>query len=85
VPVVCTRAGALPEVVGEDGSAGLIVPPGEPVLLGRAIAELLDAPERCRAMGEAGRARVEQRFTWQRTAERSVEVYRELIAERAAC
>jgi glycosyltransferase involved in cell wall biosynthesis len=82
VPVVCTRAGALPEVVGEDGGAGLIVPPGEPESLSRAIAELLDAPERRRAMGEAGRRRVEAQFTWRRTAERTVEVYRELIAER---
>ncbi len=85
VPVVATRAGALPEVVGEDGAAGLIVPPGEPQSLSRAIGELLDAPERRRAMGAAGRARVQQRFTWRRTAERTIEVYRELLAERAAC
>jgi glycosyltransferase involved in cell wall biosynthesis len=82
VPVVCTRAGALPEVVGEDGSAGVIVPAADPVSLSRAIAELLDQPDRCRAMGAAGRSRVEQRFTWRRTAERTVAVYRELLAEK---
>jgi glycosyltransferase involved in cell wall biosynthesis len=82
VPVVCTRAGALPEVVGEDGSAGVIVPAADPFSLGRAIGELLDQPELCRRMGAAGRARVEQRFTWRRTAERTVAVYRELLAER---
>ncbi len=85
VPVVCTRAGALPEVVGEDGSAGIVVPPGDPERLERAIADLLDAPERRRTMGEAGRARVEARFTWRRTAERTVDVYRELLAERSGC
>jgi glycosyltransferase involved in cell wall biosynthesis len=83
VPVVCTRAGALPEVVGEDGSAGVIVPAADPVSLSRAIGELLDQPERCRSMGTAGRVRVEQRFTWRKTAERTVAVYRELLAEKA--
>jgi len=83
VPVVCTRAGALPEVVGEDGSAGVIVPAADPVSLSHAIGQLLDQPERCRAMGAAGRLRVEQRFTWRRTAERTVAVYRELLAEKA--
>jgi hypothetical protein len=34
-------------------------------------------------MGKAARARVIENFTWRRTAERHVEVYRELIAERA--
>jgi glycosyltransferase involved in cell wall biosynthesis len=81
VPVVCTRAGALPEVVGEDGSAGVIVPAGDPAGLSRAIGELLDQPELCRTMGEAGRARVEAKFTWRRTAELTVEVYRELLEE----
>jgi glycosyltransferase involved in cell wall biosynthesis len=85
VPVVCTRAGALPEVVGEDGSAGIIVPPGDPERLSQAIGELLDAPQRQREMGMAGRRRVEERFTWRQTAERSVKVYRELLAERKKC
>jgi len=85
VPVVCTRAGALPEVVGEDGSAGIIVPPGDPDRLRLAIGELLDSPERRVSMGKAGRARVIRQFTWRRTAELSVEVYRELLAERGRC
>ncbi len=90
VPVVSTRAGALPEVVGPDGGAGLLVEPGSGPALERAIEALLDAPERRRAMGEAGRKRVEALFTWRRAAERTVESYREVIAERgggsaAAC
>lgn len=82
VPVVSTRAGALPEVVGEDGRAGILVPPGDSESLGRAIAALLDAPERRVEMGEAGRARVEALFTWRRTAERTVDLYRQLVAAR---
>jgi glycosyltransferase involved in cell wall biosynthesis len=84
VAVVSTLAGALPEVVGRDGKAGILVPPADAPALATAIGELLDAPERRRAMGEAGRRRVHELFSWRRCAERHVEVYREAIAERAA-
>jgi glycosyltransferase involved in cell wall biosynthesis len=89
VPVVSTRAGGLPEVVGRDGECGLLVEPGSAIALAEAIAALLDDPARRVAMGEAGRRRVERQFTWRRAAERTVEVYHELLdrepAERAAC
>jgi glycosyltransferase involved in cell wall biosynthesis len=82
VPVVSSRGGALPEVVGEHGVCGTLVEPQRPDELAHAIAELLDQPERCRDMGRAGRERVLELFTWRRAAERTVEVYREAIAER---
>jgi glycosyltransferase involved in cell wall biosynthesis len=81
VPVVSTRAGALPEVVGTDGSAGVLVPPGHSESLARLIAELLDQPDRRTEMGTAGRRRVEALFSWRRTAEETVEVYRRAIEE----
>jgi glycosyltransferase involved in cell wall biosynthesis len=83
VPVVSSRGGALPEVVGEDGACGLLVPPEDAAALAAAIDALLDQPERRRAMGRAGRARVLEHFTWRRAAERTVAAYREAIAERA--
>jgi glycosyltransferase involved in cell wall biosynthesis len=83
VPVVSSRGGALPEVVGEDGSCGMLVPPKNSEALASAIDQLLDQPERRIEMGRAGRARVLEHFTWQRAAERTVDVYREVIAERA--
>jgi glycosyltransferase involved in cell wall biosynthesis len=61
-PVIASRISSIPEVVGED-EAGLLVPPGDPAALGRAIAELARDPERAREMGAAGRRRVETRFT----------------------
>jgi glycosyltransferase involved in cell wall biosynthesis len=82
VPLVSTRGGALPEVVGEDGRCGLLVPPESADALADAIDTLLDQPERRLAMGKAGRARVLELFTWRRAAERTVAVYREAIADR---
>ena len=46
---------------------------------------LLAQPERAAAFGRAGRRRVEEQFSWERIAERTLEVYREAIdAHRSA-
>jgi len=82
VPVVSTHAGALPEVVGVDGAAGVLVKPGSSECLAREISALLDAPQKRLAMGLEGRQRVSKLFTWRRTAERTADLYREAIAGR---
>jgi glycosyltransferase involved in cell wall biosynthesis len=85
VPIVSTRAGALPEVVGEDGACGVLVAPGSGEGLTRGIRTILNASEDAqRRMGIAGRARVEQHFTWRRAAERTIDSYHAVIAEREA-
>jgi glycosyltransferase involved in cell wall biosynthesis len=77
-PVVASRAGALPEVVGEDG-AGLLVPPADPQALAAAIKRLLaDKPLR-EKMGQAARRRIEERFSWEIAARKTLEVYHELL------
>ncbi len=58
-PVVAARAAAVPETV-VDGETGLLVDPDDPEALARALAVLLADPDRCRAVGESGRRRVEQ-------------------------
>ncbi|MFQ5351631.1 MAG: glycosyltransferase family 4 protein [Candidatus Binatia bacterium] len=84
VPLISTRGGALPEVVGEQGHAGVLVQPGSAEELAHGIRLVLGASAEKRAsMGKAGRARVLELFTWRRAAERTVEIYRETIAERA--
>ena len=80
-PVVATRTGALPEVVGENG-AGILVPPRDPPELARAILRILGNGKDRKKMGAAGRRRVEELFTWRKVAERTAEVYKELIKER---
>ncbi|MFM7617599.1 MAG: glycosyltransferase family 4 protein [Actinomycetes bacterium] len=60
VPVVARRTSALPEIV-VDGGTGLLVGAG-PEELAAAIEAILGDPERARAMGEAGRRRMLERF-----------------------
>jgi glycosyltransferase involved in cell wall biosynthesis len=83
-PLIASRAGALPEVVGEDGTTGVLVEPGDPAALADALGALFDDDERRRAIGAAGRARVESSYTWRHVAEAMVEVYRDAIATTAA-
>ena len=76
LPVVSTAGGALPEVVGD---AGILVPPADSQALARAITELLDNPDRARALGEAGYKRVHTLFTWEKAARKTVAAYAEVI------
>jgi starch synthase len=73
-PVVCTRVASLPEVV-EDGVSGIIVPPNDPPALGAAIRWLRDHPVEAGRMGTAGRARVLERFTWDRVVRQCLAIY----------
>jgi glycosyltransferase involved in cell wall biosynthesis len=82
-PVIASNAGALPEVVA-DGETGVIVPTGDERALADAIAALLADPDRRARMGDAGRARVLDRFTWERTATTLDDVYRATLARRAS-
>jgi glycosyltransferase involved in cell wall biosynthesis len=79
VPIVATTGGALPEVVGEDGETGLLVPPADPSALAASLGRALDDAALRARIGAAGRARALERFTWRKTAEGTVEHYRALI------
>jgi starch synthase len=82
-PVVASAVGGIVEVV-EDGRTGDLVPPGRPDALAAAIRRVLEDPARGRAMGRAGRRRVEERFSWASVAERTARVYAEAAADFAA-
>lgn len=79
-PVVATAAPGTTEVV-EAGVTGLLVPLRDPVALARAIRDVIDDPERARAMGEAGRARVEAEFGASRMVGRFAELYESLARQ----
>jgi glycosyltransferase involved in cell wall biosynthesis len=78
-PLVATTGGALPEVVGTDGTTGLLVPPSDPSALAVAIGRLLDDDDLRSRIGAAGRARVLKEFTWRATAVGTVGQYRALL------
>ncbi|MEA3078117.1 MAG: hypothetical protein QOF60_3025 [Actinomycetota bacterium] len=79
-PLLATTGGALPEVVGTDGTTGRLVPPDDPGALATSIIELLGDDGLRSAMAEAGRQRVLERFTWRATAEGTLAEYRKLLA-----
>ena len=81
-PVVATTGGALPEVVGRDGSTALLVEPGDPSALAAAVGRLLDDDALRDRIAGGGRDRVLEHFTWESAARRTVEVYRERMAAR---
>jgi glycosyltransferase involved in cell wall biosynthesis len=78
-PLVVSRAGAIPEVVGVDGECATQVTPGDVGELVTAIAELLDDPERRAAMGAAGRKRALETFSWSAVAKATAAAYEEVI------
>ncbi len=83
VPVVATAVGGTPEVVA-DGATGFLVPPGNPTTLAEKIAVLLDDELLRRRMGEAGRARMREHFTFEAQAEAYVELMDQLLSPRRA-
>ncbi|MCF6472290.1 glycosyltransferase family 4 protein [Nonomuraea sp. MG754425] len=75
-PLVASRTGALPEVVGD---AAVQVPPGDPEELAAVLRRLHDSPEERERVGRAGYDRVMERYTWHVVARRTVEAYHEAI------
>lgn len=73
--VICSRAGSLPEVVG---NAALLIDPNDPGALAAAIDCVLTDPTLRAALSDAGRQRAAT-FSWQRAAEETLAVYTRAI------
>ncbi|MEN8675392.1 glycosyltransferase family 4 protein [Nocardioides sp.] len=80
-PLIVSRAGAIPEVVGPDGLCADLVTPGDVGELKTALADMLDDPERRARMGAAGRQRVEEMFSWRAVAVKVAAAYESVIAD----
>lgn len=76
-PVVASRVGAIESTV-VDGVTAYLVPARDPEALAERLAQLQRQPALARAMGEAGRARACEQFTWQRVATHMLALYREV-------
>lgn len=73
-PVVGTLCGGIPEMI-VDGVTGLLVPPDDVDALAQALIRILENPDQARAMGEAGRQRVEEHFAVPVILRKTLEVY----------
>ncbi|MCB5274863.1 Capsular glucan synthase [Arthrobacter sp. SO5] len=92
--VVASATGGIPEVV-QHGETGLLVPieqvtdgTGTPLdpekfvtEFAAALTEVVTDPERARAMGQAGRRRAEEHFSWESITETTLEVYRSVLPD----
>ncbi|MDI6757497.1 MAG: glycogen synthase [Endomicrobiia bacterium] len=78
VPVVASRVGGIKEIV-LDGKTGFFIEPGSPKELADKVNRLLTDARLARKFGEAGRARVEEKFGWSAIARQTKELYEDII------
>jgi glycosyltransferase involved in cell wall biosynthesis len=73
-PVVASAVGGLLDLV-VDGETGIHVLPGDVAALRSALERLLGDPELRRQMGEAGRLRAAERFSWATVTRETLDLY----------
>jgi sugar transferase (PEP-CTERM/EpsH1 system associated) len=79
LPVVATSTGGNPELV-KDGDNGYLVPVADADALAARLQQLLEDPDGGRRMGLRGRQRIEREFNWDRTVDRYLSIYDEVLA-----
>lgn len=81
--IVATRAGGIPDKI-EDGVHGRLAEIGDVASLARSLEDLIaDAALRAR-MGTAARLRAEERFSWERAIDKTLDLYYDLLSAGAA-
>jgi len=78
MPVLATRVGGVPEIV-EDMRTGILVRPADPAALAERIEALLGNSELRSELGNAAREVASDRYQWKEIAERTQNVYEELL------
>lgn len=81
-PIAATRAGGIPEIV-VDGESGLLAPVHDAHALGANVARVVSEPGLAARLSEGARARAAE-FSVERTTERTLAVYRRVLARAAA-
>jgi glycosyltransferase involved in cell wall biosynthesis len=79
-PLIATRTGALPEVVGD---AAMLVTPGDPEELAVALRRLHDSPAERERLAALALHRVQERFAWPAVARATVAEYRHAMTAQA--
>jgi hypothetical protein len=75
-PVIVTRSGTLPAILGD---AGLVVPQRDPASLGLAIRTVLSDPEQGARLGKLGRKRAEEHYSSDAYLEQLMKTYRRIF------
>ncbi|MBI3212286.1 MAG: glycosyltransferase family 4 protein [Mycobacterium sp.] len=84
-PIVASRAGALPEVLGSEGLCAELVTPGDVEELTQMLGNLLDSPDRRHQLGAAGRRRAVEVYSWKSVAAQTTRVYERAIERARQC
>jgi glycosyltransferase involved in cell wall biosynthesis len=79
-PVVATAVGGIPEFV-VPGQSGFLVPPGDAPALARAMKQLLDEPEKARAMGRQGQEHVKKHYSIESVVRQHEQLYELCLAQ----
>lgn len=87
LPVIATDWGGPADYI--DPSCGILISPASKELfidgLAQAMLELANNPRRRQELGEAGRAKVEREYDWQRKVDRILQLYRHAISDNRPC
>jgi glycosyltransferase involved in cell wall biosynthesis len=81
VPVIGSTCGAIPEVIG---AAGLVVPEGDADALAGALGKLLSDGALRERLVRAGLDRVNQHFSWERVADKTHDLFLQVLRRKAA-
>lgn len=78
-PIIASAVGAIPEVI-RNGETGILVEPANSDELADAIITMVSNPELRKKLGSKGRILVEENFTWEHAAKRTLAIYEKLLS-----
>ena len=81
LPLIGTTVGGIPEII-EHEQSGMLIEPRNPLQLAERIIDLLNNPALRSRLGHAARRRVEEIFSWDVIADRTLDVYERVIHKR---
>jgi glycosyltransferase involved in cell wall biosynthesis len=79
-PAVVSDSGGNAELVA-DGESGIVVPINDPQALAAGIVELWSDPDKLEKFGRESKRRIRDIFNVEQATEKTLAVYRELVAE----
>ncbi|UKO99534.1 colanic acid biosynthesis glycosyltransferase WcaL [Nostoc sp. UHCC 0870] len=78
LPVISTTHGGIPELV-EDGVSGFLVPERDTDAIATKLSYLIQHPQLWETMGQAGRARVEEKYDMNKLNDELVAIYQQVL------